>query len=478
MAMTQEQRLRLACNAALNQNSILNSNFRMAMMQGQGSDDKRKCAWQEYGWKENLCFDDFFNLYERQGVAHGVVDLLNEKCFETNPWVIEGDEFDEKRPETPWEKSLRLFAKKSKLWKAFKTADTYRLVGRYAGIILQIADGGAWTAPVTLSNPVIKKLIPAWEGQLTPAEIDTDENSATYGEPKAWQYREGDVVQAGTDAAVTPRTLTIHPDRIIIIGDWRSGSSFLKAGYNAFVNLEKIEGGSGESFLKNAGRQMHVDYDKDVDLSQIARQYGLKDVADLKALFDEEAQSLNNGGDRLMITQGARATPLVSTVPDPEPHYNISIQTVAASTRIPAKVIVGMQTGERASVEDLKQFNKRGQGRRVADLSDDSDQIIEHLVRIKVIEPVPGAEFTTMWDDLTESTQAEKLAFADQMATVNQKSAGNGDVPVFASTEIREAAGFENDAESDKAREDDAPLPDEAPDPAVAPVTVPPVAAA
>lgn len=452
MATTQDQRLKLALNAALNQNSIFSSNFRMAMMQGMGSDDKRKCAWQEYGWKENLCFDDFFNLYERQGIAHGVVDLLNEKCFETRPWVIEGDEFDEKRKETQWEKELRLFAKTSKLWKTFKTADSYRMVGRYSAIILQLSDGKAWDSPVVGPRPVIKKLIPAWEGQLTPDSIETNPLSPEYGEPAFWQYKEGEVKQAGDDS-IAPRNLKIHPDRIIIIGDWRAGSSFLKAGYNAFVNLEKIEGGSGESFLKNAGRQMHVDYDKEVDLSQIARQYGLKDVADLKTLFDEEARSLNNGGDRLMITQGARATPLVSVVPDPQPHYDISIQTVSASVRIPAKVVVGMQTGERASVEDLKQFNKRAQGRRVDDLTDDSDQIIRHLIRIKAIEPAPGGEFTTMWDDLTESSQAEKLAFAEQMSKINQANAGTGEPAVYLATEMRDVSGFDNDSDVDAERE-------------------------
>lgn len=469
------KRLRLALNAALNQNAIFGSNFRMAMMQGMGADDKRKCAWQEYGWKENLCFSDFFNLYERQGIAHGVVDLLNEKCFETNPWVIQGDEFDEKRPETSWEKSVRLFAKKSKLWKAFKTADAFRLVGRYAGILLQISDGGAWDTPVTIKKPIIKQLICAWEGQLKPVDIITDSNLDTYGEPAYWQYAEGDVVQGEADSSIAPRNMKIHPDRIIIIGDWRGGSSFLKAGYNAFVNLEKIEGGSGESFLKNAGRQMHVNYDKEVNLGQIARDYGLKDVSELKTLFDDEAKSLNNGGDRLMITQGAEAKALVSEVPDPDPHYGISIQTISASTRIPAKVIVGMQTGERASVEDLKQFNKRGQGRRVSDLSDDSDQIISHLIRITAIEPAPNAEFTTMWDDLTESSQAEKLAFAEQMSKINQANAGTGEPPVYLSSEMREVSGFNNDA--DVQRERDA-LADEVPDATVEPITVPPVAAA
>lgn len=470
-----DQRLKMALNAACNQQAILNSNFRMQFARGIGADNKRQYAWQEYGWPESLSFDDFYNLYDRQGVAHGVVNLLNEKCFETNPWVVQGDETDEKRPETPWEKSVRLFAKKSKLWKAFKTADEYRLVGEgWSGIILQIQDGGNWDQPVKGSRLKLKAFIPAWQGQLTPTDVDTNENSLTYGEPQFWQYAEG-AVGAQAENAVPPRNIKIHPDRIIIIGDWRGGRSFLRAGYNAFVNLEKIEGGSGESFLKNAGRQMAVNYDKGVDLAQIARAYKLKDVGELQELFNEQARDLNNGGDRLMITQGASTQMLVSAVPDPTPHYNTSIQTVAASTQMPAKVIVGMQTGERASVEDLKQFNKRGQGRRVNTLSDDADLIVNHLIRVSLIEPAPGGEFTTMWDDLAESTFAEKLDFADKMATINQKNAGSGDMPVYTGAEMREVSGFENDAASDRAREDE--FPDVDPEP-IAPAPAAPVAAA
>lgn len=442
----------MAVNAALNQQSILTSNFRAGLVAQMGSDDKRKYAWQEYGWKTDLDFNDFYNLYDRQGVAYGVVNLLNDKCFETNPWVIEGDEFEEKRPETPWEKEFRLLAKKTKLWHAFKTADQYRLVGRFAGLILRIADGKAFDQPVSGGTAVIREIICAWEGQLVADDTITDEGSEFYGQPKFWQYKEGEV-KPGKDAP-PPRNLKIHPDRIIILGDWRSGRSFLKAAYNAFTNLEKVEGGSGESYLKNAGRQMHVNYDKEVNLAQIARDYKLDDVGQLQELFNKEARDLNNGGDRLMITQGATATPLVSAVADPSPHYDISIQTVAASTGLPAKVIVGMQTGERASVEDLKQFNKRGQGRREGPLAMDGDQIVEHLVRIKAIAPAPGTETTFMWDDLTEATLSEKLAFADQMATINQKNAGTGEPPVYLAAEMREVSGYENDAAVDLARAD------------------------
>lgn len=451
-----------------------------SMFTSMGSDDKRKSAWREYGYKDNLVFEDFYNLYEREGVAHGVVDLLNGKCFETNPWVIEGDEFDEKRPETPWEKEFRQFAKRAKLWKAFKTADKYRMVGRFSGIIVQLADGGKWDQPVKgTGKRVIKALIPAWEGQLKASEVDTNANSPTYGEPKFWAYTEN-AVQPETDPGQTApptRSLTIHPDRIIILGDWRSGSSFLKAPYNAFVNLEKITGGSGESYLKNASRQIGINFDKDTKPDDLVRANGLKDASQLQALIDDQAKDLNTGIDASLVTWGATVTPLVAIVPDPTPHYSVNIQTIAAATGLPAKVISGMQTGERASVEDLKQFNKLGQGRRVNELSDDGEQLVAHLIRIGAVAP-PAGETTFMWDGLTEASQGEKLANAVLMAEVNQKSAGNGDLPVFASTELREAAGYENDAESEKAREDD--LPDEEPAdlPTIDPATGEPVAAA
>ena len=463
------QRLQMAVNAALNQQAIFTSNFRAAMCRGMGADDKRKFAWEEYGWKANLGFDDFYNLYDRQGVAYGVVNLVNNKCFETNPWVIQGDETDEKTAEKPWEKEVRLFAKKSKLWKAVKAVDQQRMVGRFAGLILQIADGGKWDEPVKVgAKTVIKAFIPAWEGQLTPQEIVDDANDPNYGEPRYWQFNEAAVKVSDDTATTGNRNIQIHPDRIIIIGDWRAGRSFLRAGYNAFVNLEKIEGGSGESYLKNAGRQMAVNYDKEVNLGQIARDYKLSSVADLQALFNEQARDLNNGGDRLMITQGATTQMLVSAVPDPAPHYATSLQTISASTDgIPAKVIVGMQTGERASTEDIKQFNRYGQGRRVHLLTDDAEQVIQHLIRVKLIAPAPGGEFTVMWDDLAESTFAEKLEFADKMAGVNQKNAGSGDLPVYSSSEIREASGYENDSASDRDREDD--MPDVEPDPIPAP---------
>lgn len=421
---------------------------------GAGSDAKRDKAWAEYGWPDNLCFDDFFRLYERHGIAHGVVHRLVDKCWETAPRVIQGDEFDDKRPLTTWEREFNALAKKVRLWRNFADADRRRLVGRYSCLILQIADGKSWDHPVT-GRAKLVRVIPAWEGQMKPTEWVTDTNNPRYGDPRMWSYNEAQV-DPNVETGTPERSVAIHPDRVVVVGDLRDGVPFLKAGYNDFVNIEKILGGSGESFLKNAARQVAVEFAKDVDLKDIAASYGVK-LDELQVAFNDAARDLNAGNDVLMAVQGGTVKTLVAAVPDPEPHFDVALQSACASVCIPAKVVVGMQTGERASVEDLRDFNKRGQGRREGDLTPDIENLVDHLVRIGAVQPVPAQEFAVIWDDLTESTQAERLEAAAKMAEINQKFVGSGEPVPFTAAEVRDVAGFDAEAVPE-------PLPDEDPD--------------
>lgn len=133
--------------------------------------------------------------------------------------------------------------------------------------------------------------------------------------------------------------------------------------------------------------------------------------------FNEVAGEMNRGNDVLMTTQGATVAPLVTAVADPSATYNVNLQTFAASVDIPVKVLVGMQTGERASTEDQKYFNARCQSRR-GDLSFEIEDFSDKLIELKIIDAV--SEKTVIWDDLNEQTGTEKLANAKTMAEINQ----------------------------------------------------------
>ncbi|AZP86580.1 DUF1073 domain-containing protein [Klebsiella pneumoniae] len=424
-------KLTLAVNHALNDARMARA--RMGLMAPtMGLDNKRHSAWCEYGFPEQVSYENLYALYRRGGIAHGAVEKLVGKCWQTNPELIEGDDADESKDETPWEKNAKkVFTKR--LWRAFAEADRRRLVGRYAGIMLHINDSRKWDQPV-VSGKSLKKVTIAWAGSLTVSQWVTDENSAEYGQPKQWKYVES-LPNGGTNQRF------VHPDRVFILGDYSNDAiGFLEPGYNACVSLEKVEGGSGESFLKNAARQLNVNFEKEIDFNNLASLYGVS-IDELQDKFNEVAGEMNRGNDVLMTTQGATVAPLVTAVADPSATYNVNLQTFAASVDIPVKVLVGMQTGERASTEDQKYFNARCQSRR-GDLSFEIEDFSDKLIELKIIDAV--SEKTVIWDDLNEQTGTEKLANAKTMAEINQTSQGSGENPAFSREEIRTAAGYEN----------------------------------
>ncbi|MDU5679780.1 MAG: DUF1073 domain-containing protein, partial [Pseudomonas aeruginosa] len=247
-----------------------------------------------------------------------------------------------------------------------------------------------------------------------------------------WQYTE---VQPNGNTAQRE----IHPDRILIIGDMSDDEiGFLEPGYNAAVSLEKVEGGSGESFLKNAARQLNVNFEKEINFSNLASMYGVS-VTELQDKFNEAAAEVNRGNDVLLTTQGASVTPLVTAVADPSPTYDVNLKTFAASVDIPSRILVGNQSGERASTEDQIYFNARCQSRR-GDLSFDIEDMVNKLIDLQILKPV--AKFSIVWDDLNEQSSSDKLDSASKMSDINQKLLAAGG-PVFTTNEIRVAAGYE-----------------------------------
>jgi len=438
MTVKRTPALDLALNSALSERQAVMS--RQSLLMG-GIDNKRPDAWCSYGYKHALCFNDYYRLFERGGIAHGAVMTLNENCWSTDPEVIEGDEEDRAEAPTDWEKQFKKLAKRLKLWEKFRDADMRRLVGRYSCILLQFKDSKQWDQPVgKASEQQLINLIPAWEAQIWVSAWYDNPADINFGNPKEFIYTENAL---NTNKDGEPgRIITVHPDRVVVIGDIRNGIPFLQAGFNDCVNMEKVLGGSGESFLKNASRQLGINFEKDVDLSSIARAHGVSE-AELQDVFDDVTAGMNRGQDQTIITKGATVTPLVANVPDPIPAFDVSLQSFCASIRIPSKIIVGNQTGERASTEDQKTFNKRCQGRRVSLLSSDIETFVDHLMRLGVLLTL---EYSVCWDDLTEASKDEKISIVVKMADVNSKMLASGQ-PVFTAEEMREVAGLENKAE-------------------------------
>ena len=102
------------------------------------------------------------------------------------------------------------------------------------------------------------------------------------------------------------------------------------------------------------------------------------------------------GFDNSLIAYGMSAKTLSSTLADPMNPWTIALNEVAASTGIPATILVGQQTGRLASDEDGKQMAKVVMARRQNVLNPMIKALFDRLV--KVVITSYSIHYTKLYD--------------------------------------------------------------------------------
>lgn len=389
--------------------------------------------YKDFGWPEHLTFEDFLRMYERNSLAASAVDRTVDKTWETNPQLWE----DEKPRQSQLEKDIQRHFDKAGIWRSLKTVDLRSLVGRYSAAILMFADGRPFSEEVgPMKNDIssLVGIIPAWEGQLTAGEVNKDQTSPDYGKPLYFNFNEA-YVGGGNQV----RQIRIHHSRVIVWSEdgTLNGDSALKPGFNDLIDAEKIKGAGGEGFWKTSRGAPIIEAAEGVKPSEVARAMGVE-VKEMHNKINEALENFQSGFDKGLLLGGMTAKPLTISLPSPEPFFNISIQGFAASFKMPIRILVGNQTGERASSEDSKEWAKVNMGRRSSLVIPCIRSLIDRLVKFKVLK---DQEWTIGWEDLTEATASEKMERASKMSEINSRTVP-GDEPAFFPDEIREAAGF------------------------------------
>lgn len=413
---------------------------------GGSLDTKRPRAWEEYGYPEVVSFDQLYTMWRRGGMAHGAVERIVDRCWSSNPWLLEGTKKQDDKKETEWEVQQRKYAKAIGLWPAFRDADRKRLVGGYSALLLEAP--GEWNTP--LRGKTVLGVRAIWRSQLRPATYNTMNSDVV----TTWEYK-------SLDGRVIRK---IHADRVFILGDYADPLSFIEPAYNYLLNLEKICGGVAEGTLKNAARQLALEFAEGSSLSDLATSMN-KNTEETQDLLNNMAKDLNSGIDVLFALSGGKITPIVAQVPDPVGPNDVNVQQATAAWRIPAKILIGNQTGERASTEDKRDFDALCQGRNTTVVFPEIEAFFNHLVRVRAFDQMP-VEWMVYGEDLTESSAAEKLANAKTISEINKNGEAGG--PTFTADEIRTTAGFEAlpDGRGELPDEDDEPEDDELiPDP-------------
>lgn len=405
-----------------------------------GSANTKHCnVYKDYGYPENPTFWDFYKAYKRNPIGRAGIDRPVDKTWQDNPCiVVEGDV----HTETPDERRIRLAFSRLMLWTKLKKADVRGRVGEYSALILRFADSKPFHEPVDRvpgGLDGLVEVIPAWSEQLKVSMWDTDTASPTYGQPMMYEFNEAEVDD--TDAQnQRVRSFTVHPDRVHIWSDdgtvW--GESALEAGLNQLIDIEKILGAGGEGFWKNAKSAPVLSMDKDARPENLAAMLGVP-VNEIGDAMGEAVEEWQKGFDQLLMLQGIESKTLAVTLPNnPERFFMNAVQAFAASIPISTKILLGSQSGERASTEDANEFDEQIMSRRANIVVPNILRLIRKLVDFGVL---PDREWDVYWSDLTAASQTEKHDLAKSMATTNKDMMAMD--RVFTVDEIREMAGYE-----------------------------------
>lgn len=409
--------------------------------------------YRDFGYPETISFQLLFDMYTRNGVATAGVNKTVLKTWQDNPFLLEKERDGSEKgtaKETQLEAMIRQRFDDLRLWARMAEVDARSMVGRYSALILRFADGKPFNQPVDRvpgGLDGLVEVIPAWEGQLEVSEWDTVETSDTYGQPKMYQFNEA----AFDKEKKQPRNFTIHPSRVII---WSkdgtvNGRSMLEPGFNDLLTMEKVSGAGGEGFWKNAKSAPVLEVDAEAKIDQMAKAMGIS-VQDLADKMNEQVADWQKGFDQLLMVQGMQAKTLGITLPSPEHFFAIALQSFAASINMPVKILVGMQTGERASQEDAAEWAQTNMSRRANYVI---PSIMAFVRRLEAVGILPKKDWFVDWADLTEATMTEKIDRAVKMTTANSNMKDTGEF-VFTPEEIRAAVGYEPLSDADKYRDD------------------------
>ncbi|WPB58628.1 anti-CBASS protein Acb1 family protein [Xylophilus sp. GOD-11R] len=427
-------------------------------------DTKRPTAWNQYGYRTTLSFDDFKQAYDRGGAAHGAVHRLLDGCWQMLPRI--------KQPkadkETAWETAVAQVLRSIRGWQKLRDLDRRNLVGRYAALIYRMADSQPLSAPLVSAQKLVD-LIPVFEDQIKVTKWDEDKNSVRYGLPETFQYRARATGRLDTQGR--PDTWEdVHHTRVQIlaegsVGDMFDGIPLLRAGFNNLIDIEKLSGGGAESALKNSARTIVFKYDPNASVAAISTTNpdGSISTKSVREVHEEQTRSLNRNQDASIVLQGGDATTLQTTAADLSPQFGIAANLFAASVRIPFTILFGQQTGRLASDEDKADFGARCASRQANDLT---PMLEEFVRRMQACDVIAAGDFEIEWPPVNAPSDRDKLENLGKATAAMQQAFQAGlTEPLFDANELRAMVGFEPRADDGMPEEGDPEPEDPAADP-------------
>lgn len=380
----------------LKANSVLMARMQFASSLGLTFDGARQ-LYQVLGYKKQLTFQDYYLQYQREDLGKVVIDKVVNGCWANKPQLKDETGQDE----SPFEKEYDAFAKQLKLYSVLNRLDKLLGLGDYAVLLLGFDDNLDFSVEVT-PNAQIKYLQPYSCNSATITSFESDKTSERFGKPVMYQIQVNHETSSfGREKTLTTITIQCHYTRLLhIVEDPLESSIYgtprMQAVFNRLQDVQKILGGSAESYWKNVSPGRVAKLDKDTTLLP-------GDKEDLKNQFDEYDHNLR----RWLRVRGMDIQELSTAIASPADALQAQIDVISATTGIPKRILMGSERGELASSQDEKAWNSLLYNRMINFCEPCIIRpLVDILIEHKII-PEPVGEYIVEWPKMSALGEKE-----------------------------------------------------------------------
>jgi hypothetical protein len=373
----------------------------------------------ECGYPNTITIDDYKNMWDREGLASRVTELMPDESWAMEPKVYE----DEKTEETEFEKAWDELNKERNLLHYLHRIDVMSGIGRFGILLMGLDDGKELSKPVDGINDKtgeatgknkhqLMYLKPFDEKAVEVKLKETDVSSPRYSFPVTYSIEfEGNLGQS------TSIKKEVHWTRVLHVADnrWSSevnGTPRMKTVFNRLLDARKIVSGSGEMFWKGAFPGYSFETKE-----------GMEDVEIDSDQLREEFKSYADGLQRYLALTGVTAKSLAPQVADPKPHLEAQVRYIALTLGIPYRIFLGTEEAKLASFTDKETWNKRVKRRQDNYLTPLLLRpFVDRLIAYGAL-PEPK-EYFVDWPDLSTPSDKDKSEVARNQTEALAKYVG------------------------------------------------------
>jgi hypothetical protein len=399
----QEQRaLQIFQNAAALSRSMLANRL------GTQFDGKRD-LYESFGYPRYPQYEDYRNLYDRQGLATRAVEIFADDTWNVPPVLIDGesrsDKLDDKA--TPFVKEWDALAKRLSVWQILRQADVMLGFGRYS-VVFMGAPGEDFSQPVDDNG--LFYLAAYDEQQATISELIQDTKIEKFGMPAAYT-----IAFNSQDAGLEMKGgNTVHHSRVIHASENRLGSRIygrprLQTILNRLFDAEKVTGGGAEAaWLAVYGGLLL--------LAREGAELPAKDSPEGKRL-DEQIQNYIHKIQRYAALTDVDVHDMGVKEVRIRDIYDVLQDDLTASIGVPKRRFFGSEVGELASSQDMRTWNGKIQSRRTNFAEPELlKPFVDWCIAHKVITPPASGDYAMEWTPVYTMTQIEEAQYAESVA--------------------------------------------------------------